>query len=218
MRQRITTNEMQSVQLQSASRLAAATREVFGHVRRAVKLHSAGDVQPCERVGFRPRPLRRLDEHFDITQHLLLLLRRERAQFFKNSFGNAHKRIVSRLRRVNCGSKSANIGCGWLTRRFRAATFSSPTHRLQYRPSDCSTPGGDGFHQKSNGPCQHRGRVREHAPRLLPDSFHNLLRRMGGTGCQPVPVGNLPTGTRGSRCQTRTSSARRSVLAPPPGW
>ena len=54
--------------------------------------------------------------------------------------------------------------------------------------------------------------------RALARIFHTAFRRMGGTGYQPVLVGNLPTRSGRAPCRDEEMRSERSDVALPPGW
>src|ERR1039458_1901019 len=95
--------------------------EMLGHVRRAVEVHAGGDFQPFVRIGVGGRGFGGAIERLDVMEHLLLLLGRERAQFFHDGFGDAHNFIAKIASNAKCGKRAMKPCAGGGAGRFVGA-------------------------------------------------------------------------------------------------
>src|ERR1017187_7021308 len=126
--------------------------EMLGHVRRAVEVHAGGDFQPFVRIGVGGRGFGGAVERLDVMQHLLLLLGRERAQFFHDGFGDAHNfntKIASNAKygkRAKCSRALAAVRASSSA---LAKESSSKFCILIYLPEVC----GESFGKMSNRPA-----------------------------------------------------------------
>jgi hypothetical protein len=88
---------------------------MFGHIWRAFEIHAGGNLEPLVRVilpALWRTGLDRTIERFDVMQHLLLLLGRERAQFFHDGFGDAHNFNVKIASNAKCGKPQCSHALG----------------------------------------------------------------------------------------------------------